>query len=74
MTWHETGDRHVLHFSRPNGWHCITNFGRGYFDLTGKGTVIHSSAPLAEPGIYLVHGIETTGNDLPPATTVWLRA
>ena len=73
MTWHETGDANVLHFSRPNGWHCITNFGRSYFDLTGKGEVIHSSAPLAEPGIYLVHGIETTGNDLPPATTVWLR-
>ena len=73
MTWHETGDASVLHFSRPNGWHCITNFGRGHFDLTGKGEVIHSSAPLAEPGIYLVHGVETTGNDLPPATTVWLQ-
>jgi alpha-glucosidase len=74
MTWHETGDQHVLHFSRPNGWHCITNFGRGHFDLTGKGEILHSSGPLAEAGIYLIHGIETSGNDLPPATTVWLRA
>ena len=74
MQWHETGDANVLHFSRPNGWHCITNFGRGHFDLTGKGEILHSSAPLAQAGIYLIHGVETQGNDLPPATTVWLRA
>jgi alpha-glucosidase len=74
MQWHETGDANVLHFSRPNGWHCITNFGRGHFDLTGKGEIIHSSGPLAEAGIYLIHGVETSGNDLPPATTVWTRA
>ncbi len=74
MQWHETGDANVLHFSRPNGWHSITNFGRGHFDLTGKGEILHSSGPLAEAGIYLIHGVETSGNDLPPATTVWLKA
>ncbi len=74
LTWHESGDANVLHFSRPNGWHCITNFGRGHYDLTGKGEIIHSSGPLAQAGIFLVHGVETTGNDLPPATTVWLKA
>ena len=74
MTWHETGDASVLHFSRPNGWHCVTNFGRGHFDLTGIGQVLHSSGPLAEAGLFLVHGVETSGNDLPPATTVWLKA
>jgi alpha-glucosidase len=74
MTWHETGDQHVLHFSRPNGWHCITNFGRGHYDLTGKGEILHSSGPLSAPGVYLIHGVETSGNDLPPATTVWLKA
>ena len=73
MQWHETGDASVLHFSRPNGWHCITNFGRGHFDLTGKGEILHSSAPLAQAGIYLIHGVESRGNDLPPATTVWLK-
>ena len=73
MQWHETGDANVLHFSRPNGWHCITNFGRGHFDLTGKGEILHSSAPLAQAGIFLIHGVETRGNDLPPATTVWLK-
>jgi alpha-glucosidase len=74
MQWHETGDATVLHFSRPNGWHCITNFGRGHFDLTGKGEILHSSAPLAQAGIFLIHGVESRGNDLPPATTVWLKA
>ncbi|WP_095676909.1 glycoside hydrolase family 13 protein [Candidatus Planktophila lacus] len=74
ITWHETGDNSVLHFSRPNGLHCITNFGRNYYNFDGIGEVIHASGPLAEKGVYLVHGIETTGNDLPPATTVWVRS
>jgi alpha-glucosidase len=29
---------------------------------------------LAEAGIFLIHGVETSGNDLPPATTVWLKS
>ena len=83
MTWHETGDANVLHFSRPNGsgsesLHCITNFGRNYYNFAGVlkngGELIHSSSPLAKAGVYLVHGVETTGNDLPPATTVWVKA
>jgi len=79
ITWHETGDANVLHFSRPNGsgsesLHCITNFGRNYYNFAGIGEVIHSSNPLAKAGVYLVHGVETTGNDLPPATTVWVKA
>jgi alpha-glucosidase len=74
LTWHETGDGSVLHFSRPNGLHCITNFGRNYYNFDGIGEVIHSSGPLAEAGVYLVHGVATTGNDLPPATTVWVKA
>ena len=74
ITWHETGDNSVLHFSRPNGLHCITNFGRNHYNFDGIGEVIHASGPLAEKGVYLVHGVETTGNDLPPATTVWVQA
>ena len=74
ITWHETGDNSVLHFSRPNGLHCITNFGRNHYNFDGIGEVIHASGPLAEKGVYLVHGVETTGNDLPPATTVWIQA
>jgi alpha-glucosidase len=74
LTWHETGDGSVLHYSRPNGLHCITNFGRNYYNFDGIGEVIHSSGPLAEAGVYLVHGVATTGNDLPPATTVWVKA
>ena len=62
ITWHETGDNSVLHFSRPNGWNCITNFGRNHYNFDGAGEVIHSSGPLAKSG------------DLPPATTVWLRS
>ena len=74
ITWHETGDSNVLHFSRPNGLHCITNFGRNYYNFDGIGELIHASGPLAKAGVYLVHGVETTGNDLPPATTVWVKA
>ena len=50
ITWHETGDVGVLHFSRPNGWNCITNFGRNHYNFSGIGEVIHSSGPLAEAG------------------------
>ncbi len=62
MTWHETGDSNVLHFSRPNGWNCITNFGGKNYNFEGAGEVIHSSGPLGKAG------------DLPPATTVWVKA
>jgi hypothetical protein len=58
--------------------YIITNFGRNYYNfdavLKSGGEVIHSSGPLAKAGVYLVHGVETTGNDLPPATTVWVKA
>ena len=74
LTWHETGDASVLHFSRPNGLHCITNFGRNHYNFDGIGELIHSSGPMAQAGVYLIHGIETTGNELPPATTVWVQA
>lgn len=63
LTWHETNNPDVLHFSRPNGWHCITNFGHSQYELSGAGEILHSSGPLSE-----------AGHHLPPATTVWLRA
>jgi alpha-glucosidase len=73
MTWHETGDPHVLHFSRPNGWHCITNFGRGFHDISGIGEILHMSGPAAAEGTYIVHGITAGAESLPPATTAWLK-
>ncbi len=78
LTWHETGNKHVLHFSRPNGWHCITNFGNSHYDflsqLPAKAEILHSSQPLTAAGLYLIHGQLSRGNDLPPAATVWVRA
>ncbi len=74
ITWHATTDKNVLHFSRPNGWHCITNFGRGHYRFDVTGEVLHSSKPLAEPGIFLLHGMTTLGGELPPASTVWIKA
>lgn len=78
LTWHETGNQHVLHFSRPNGWQSITNFGGSYFDFShvnkGEFEILHSSQPLGAAGVYLIHGQESGAFSLPPATTVWLRA
>ncbi len=74
MSWHETGDDDVLHFSRPNGWHCITNFGGGFYNFGNLGQVVHSSQPLAQSGIYMAHGKMSEGGELPPATTVWIKA
>ena len=61
MIWHETDNPDLLHFSRPNGWHCLTNFGQIEIALPTDLEVIHSSQPL-------------TGRYLPGATTVWLRS
>lgn len=62
ITWHETGDANVLHFSRPDGWNCITNFGRNNFGIGEIGELLHASGPLGKAG------------DLPAATTVWVRS
>ena len=58
--WIKTGDPQVVHFSRKNGWHCITNFDGADFTLP-KGEILHSSSPLK-------------GRKLPKNTTVWLKA
>ena len=59
--WHETGNSELLHFSRPNGWHCLTNFGHTSLALPHDLKVIHSSGLLK-------------GSEIPGATTIWLRA
>ena len=61
IIWHESSDANVLHFSRPNGWHCLTNFGDSLFPLPPELKVIHSSKPLI-------------GSVIAGATTVWLSA
>jgi alpha-glucosidase len=58
LEWVESGDPDVVHFVRPGGWHCITNFSGAPFALP-QGTVRVSSAPLE-------------GGALPAATTAWL--
>ena len=65
MSWHETGDAKVLHFSRPNGWNCITNFGQSTYEFSGVGALLHASGPIAA---------DSGKTSLPPATTVWLQA
>ncbi|MEA5153704.1 glycoside hydrolase family 13 protein [Raineyella sp.] len=49
----------VLHFTRPGGWHVVTNFGTTPVDLP-EGEVLLASAPLA-------------GGCLPGETTAWIR-
>jgi len=50
----------VMHFVRPNGWHCITNFGAKAVKLP-KGRVMLSSLPLV-------------GGKLPANATAWVQA
>jgi alpha-glucosidase len=57
LEWVESGDE-VLHFVRPGGWHCVTNFGSRPVALPA-GTVAVSSGPL-------------DGGMLPPDTTAWV--
>ncbi|MDQ4503721.1 hypothetical protein [Sinomonas sp. ASV322] len=58
LDWEETADPRVLHFSRPHGWHSVTNFG---------------SEPVRLPeGIVVVTSRPTPDGILAPATTAWL--
>ena len=60
ITWHETTSEDVLHFSRPNGWNCITNFKASKYPMPA-GEIILASSPL-------VNGKIAAG------TTVWFKA
>jgi len=40
-------NKNVLHFVRPNGWHCVTNFGTKPVALP-RGEVLLSTLPLVE--------------------------
>jgi alpha-glucosidase len=60
LQWHASASTEVLHFSRPGGWHSVTNFGTEPVELP-EGTVVVSSGPL-------------DGGKLPSDTTAWLLA
>ncbi|MFW0772466.1 glycoside hydrolase family 13 protein [Paenarthrobacter nitroguajacolicus] len=58
LEWVETGNQDVLHFSRPGGWHTVTNFGTKPVELP-EGNVVVTSAPLED-------------GKLPSDTTAWI--
>jgi len=53
-------NKSVLHFRRPNGWHCVTNFGTSAVKLP-KGEVLFSTLPLV-------------AGKLPANATAWVKA
>jgi alpha-glucosidase len=58
LDWVPTGDPNVLHFVRPGGWHCVTNFG---------------TAPVSLPeGVVRVGSVPLTEGALPGECTAWL--
>jgi alpha-glucosidase len=57
LDWIPTDNADVLHFVRPGGWHCMSNFGTQPVELP-DGVVRISSAPLG-------------AGMLPGETTVW---
>ena len=58
MEWLPGTNGQVLHFARPGGWRCVTNFGPGPVPLP-EGTVVLTSAPVE-------------GSQLPADTAAWL--
>jgi alpha-glucosidase len=60
ITWHETTSEDVLHFSRPNGWNCITNFRASKYPMPA-GEIILASSPLIDGKIAA-------------GTTIWFKA
>ncbi|MEE1619664.1 glycoside hydrolase family 13 protein [Brachybacterium sp. J153] len=59
LEWLETGHEDVLRFRRPNGWEIVTNFG---------------TEPVALPTGQFVLASDPIEDQLPGATTVWLRS
>jgi alpha-glucosidase len=57
LEWVKSGDN-VLHFTRPGGWHSVTNFGSTPVELP-EGAVLLASGPL-------------DGAKLPANTTAWV--
>jgi alpha-glucosidase len=60
MEWLPGTNGQVLHFTRPGGWRCLTNFGPAPVPLPA-GNVILTSAPVE-------------GLQLPADTTAWLTS
>jgi alpha-glucosidase len=60
MEWLPGTNGQVLHFTRPGGWRCLTNFGPGPVPLPA-GNVILTSVPVE-------------GDGLPADTTAWLTS
>ena len=58
LEWVPTGNPDVLHFVRPGGWHCVTNFGT-------------EPAPLPD-GVVRVASVPLSDDRLPGESTVWL--
>ena len=58
LEWLDTSGDAVVHFRRPGGWECITNFGT-------------EPVPLP-PGVVLSSGPLTEDGALPPDTTAWI--
>jgi alpha-glucosidase len=59
LEWMPGTNGHVLHFGRPGGWQCVTNFGPRAVPLP-HGTLVVASSPLQE-------GL------LPADTTAWIQ-
>jgi alpha-glucosidase len=59
LAWMPGTNEHALHFGRPGGWQCVTNFGPRAVPLP-HGTVVVASSPLQE-------GL------LPADTTAWIQ-
>jgi alpha-glucosidase len=60
LKWIPTTSTEVLHFVRPNGWHCIMNFNAKPYKMP-KGEILISSGPIKS-------------GKIPPNTTIWFRA
>ncbi len=58
LEWVPEDNLQVLHFVRPGGWHCVTNFG---------------TEPVTLPeGVVRVSSVSLTDGQLPGESTVWL--
>ena len=72
LAWVETGRDDVLHFTRPGGWHVVTNFGTAPYPL-GEGRVVVASAPLEGTAVAAESTVWLTGLNRSPGPARWAR-
>jgi hypothetical protein len=55
LEWSGEGGDEVLHFIRPGGWQCVTNFGTAPVDLPDGDVIVSEQPDRGEGAAFRLH-------------------